>query len=180
MPLGSLDLRLVMFHAVIRRLPGALGRANERVAGICVFLGKLGSAVVSWDLGALAESESDADFLRGFLASVKVCAWFVASVLVESICVASACSDKTGCTALRLGWIDDAPGDAARVSVVVRLEARLADVLVGAVGAMMDVLVRDAVCTVEKALQTRVVGESTAVERTPSSLVVNMPGNRTS
>ncbi len=67
MPLGSLDLRLVMFQAVMRTAPGADGRANESDAGISVLVGKLGSAVVSSDLGALGESESETAFLRDFL-----------------------------------------------------------------------------------------------------------------
>lgn len=67
-PFGSLDLRLVIFHDVIRNDPGEAGRGYSRVAGISVFFGRLGSAVVSSDPGALGEAESETAFLRDFLA----------------------------------------------------------------------------------------------------------------
>lgn len=59
-----------MFHDVMRTAPGADGRAKDNFSGISVFFGKLGSAVVSSDFGALGEFEFDTAFLRGFLAGV--------------------------------------------------------------------------------------------------------------
>lgn len=59
-----------MFQHVIRTDPGADGRGYDNVAGISVFFGKLGSAVVSSSFGALRESASETAFLRDFLAGV--------------------------------------------------------------------------------------------------------------
>ena len=59
-----------MFHDVIRTELDADGRGYESVAGISVFFGRLGSAVVSSDLGALGESEFETAFFRDFFAGV--------------------------------------------------------------------------------------------------------------
>lgn len=142
MPFGSLDLRLVMFHDVMRTLEGADGRAYERVAGISVFLGKLGSAVVSSDLGALGESESETVFLRGFFAGV---------VDAPLVAVSSAASAES--VPFRFDLAGDAEGEAgvgaacsALVAAAVRLEARRAVVLVGVAGAIVLAVNCEAIC----------------------------------
>lgn len=128
-----------MFHDVIRTLPVVDGRAYERLAGISVFLGKLGSAVVSSDLGALGESESETAFLRGFFAGVATSEAASSSCTAGSSSDASFARDDDDSDALRFGLAGDVEEeDAAGLSAALRLEARRATVLVGvAAGAIV-------------------------------------------
>lgn len=99
-----------------------------------MFLGKLGSAVVSSSLGALGESESETAFLRGFLAGVVDVPLMVVSstALAESV-------------PLRFNLVEDDVEDEAGVGAAcsavetgaVRLDARRAVVLVGVAGAIV-------------------------------------------
>lgn len=151
MPLGSLDLRLVIFHAVMRTDPGAEGLGYESAGGISVFFGKLGSAVVSCDLGALGEAESDTAFLRDFLAgasAVAAAAAFAASVSLvlsweDSPFAFFGVAEERGSVALRFVLAGDGEADVAlsvcliAVAVAVRLEERRAGVEEDAAGAIL-------------------------------------------
>lgn len=146
MPFGSLDLRLVIFHEVMRTAPGAVGREYESVAGISVFFGKLGSAVVSSDLGALSESESVTAFLRGFFEGVGVAASVASASGTTSAAEFEVASFEAVAevvsTAFRFDFVGVRDGDAAVLVVIgaaalaVRLEERRA-VVVGVAGAIV-------------------------------------------
>lgn len=106
-----------MFQHVTRTAPGDVGRGYDNVAGIFMFFGKLGSAVVSSDFGALGESESARAFLRDFLAP-----FFCATDDAESV-------------AFRFGFAGDGEADATlatswlAANVAVRLEERRVAIL---------------------------------------------------
>lgn len=104
-----------------------------------VLVGKLGSAVVSSDLGALGESESETAFLRDFLAGAASAASAVAALSCDALLTTLFGGAESA--ALRFDWdlagdeVADVEVDGAAcltsVPVAVRLEARLAAVLVG-------------------------------------------------
>lgn len=164
-----------MFHDVMRTLPDADGRAYDRLAGISVFLGKLGSAIVSSDLGALGESESDTAFLRDFFAGVAASGAASSSFVAVSSSDASFARDDDDPDAFRFGLAGDVEeDDAAGLSAALRLEARRATVLVGvAAGAIVLRFnvedCRSAGVKVGLARRTRVEDRDGAVERTTTN-----------
>ncbi len=124
-----------MFHDVMRTGSGAEGREYESVSGISVFLGKLGSAVVSSDFGALGESESDT-FLRDFLAGAAAGVSSLAASVESCDASAAACFGEVAdvvSVAFRFDLVVvgaaeaaevDALDEALAVAVAVRLEER--------------------------------------------------------
>lgn len=127
-----------MFQHVTRTAPGDVGRGYDNVAGISVFFGKLGSAVVSSDFGALGESESATAFLRDFLADVAAAAVSSSSAafsgddfLAPFFCA----TDDAESVAFRFGLAGDGEADATlatswlAANVAVRLEERRVAIL---------------------------------------------------